>query len=338
MTRRSPATLGLPAALAVMTLVAGRAVAEVRFERGDDRVTVTVDGQPFTAYVFAGHPKPILFPVHGPGGIGLTRQYPLVDGVAGEAKDHPHHESFWFTHGNVNGHDFWATHPLAGKAEARSGPRVEHAKVVRTESGPRGVLETAARWLAPDGSVVCTDTRRVVFGAEPGARTIDHSITIHADHGPVTFGDTKEGTFAVRVHPALQPKDANGSTGATGRIVNAAGDVDGEAWGKAARWVDYSGMIDGKRVGVAILDHPTNLRHPTHWHARDYGLFAANPFGLHDFTKAAPGAGAHTIPSGGSLTFRHLVVLHEGDAEAADIEGRWQRWVNATTIDGKATP
>jgi len=128
------------------------------------------------------------------------------------------------------------------------------------------------------------------------------------------------------------------STGATGRIVNAAGDIDGEAWGKAARWVDYSGMIDGKQVGVAILDHPTNLRHPTHWHARDYGLFAANPFGLHDFTKAAPGAGAHTIPSGGSLTFRHLVVLHEGDAEAADIEGRWQRWVDATTIDGKATP
>ena len=73
MTRRSPATLGLPAALAVMTLVACRPVAEVRFERGDDRVTVTVDGQPFTAYVFAGHPKPILFPVHGPGGIGLTR-------------------------------------------------------------------------------------------------------------------------------------------------------------------------------------------------------------------------------------------------------------------------
>lgn len=310
-------------------LATGRAAAEVRLERLDDRVAVSVDGKPLTAYVVTGHPKPILFPLHGPTGASLTRHYPVADAMAGEAKDHPHHESFWFTHGSVNGHDFWAAHPLAAKAEARNGARIEHVEVRRAASGAEGVLETASRWLAPDGGVVCTDTRRMVFGAADGVRTIDHSITIHADHGPVTFGDTKEGTFALRVHPALQPKDANGSTGATGRIVNSGGDVDAAAWGKAARWVDYSGTIDGKTVGVAILDHPTNFRHPTHWHARDYGLFAANPFGLHDFTKAEPGAGAHTIPAGGSLTFRHLVVLHEGDAAAADIEGRWRRFAES---------
>lgn len=300
--------------------------AEVRLENLGDRVTVSVGGEPFTAYVFRGHPKPVLFPVLGPGGVGMTRQYPLVEGVPGEARDHPHHESCWFNHGIVNGHDFWATHPLAAKAEAKSGPRIEHVEVVKAVSGPEGVLETSARWLAPDGTAVCRDTRRVVFAAAAGVRTIDHSITIHADHGPVTFGDTKEGTFALRVHPALQPTDANGSSGATGRIVNSAGEVDAAAWGRRARWVDYSGTIDGRAVGVAILDHPANLRHPTFWHAREYGLFAANPFGLHDFTKAEPGAGAHTIPAAGSLTFRHLVVLHEGDAPAADVEGRWLRW------------
>ncbi|MFM8536755.1 MAG: PmoA family protein [Planctomycetaceae bacterium] len=333
-----PSRSVLIASLAAAVFAARGTSAEVRFERLDDRVAVSIDGKPFTAYVFQGHPKPILFPLIGPTESGLTRQYPVVEGVAGEAKDHPHHESFWFTHGSVNGHDFWASHPLAAKAESRAGPRIEHGSIVRTEAGAPGVLEATARWLAGDGRVVCTDTRRLVFGGGAGVRTIDHSITIHADHGPVTFGDTKEGTFALRVHPALQPTDANGSTGATGRIVNAAGDVDGAAWGKAARWVDYSGTVDGRAVGVAILDHPANLRHPTYWHAREYGLFAANPFGVNDFTKAAPGAGAHTIPSGGALTFRHLVVLHEGDEAAADIDARWRAWSAAADAVPQAAP
>lgn len=325
-------TMLLRAMLAGAALLAAeRTRAEVVFERQDDRIAVTVDGRPFTAYVFTGHPKPILFPVVGPTGTGLTRQYPIVDGVAGEAEDHPHHESVWFTHGRVNGLDFWSSHPLARAEAARRGPRIEHVEIRRAESGREGVLETASRWVGPDGAVVCTDTRRMVFASGAGARTIDHAITIHADHGPVTFGDTKEGTFGVRVHPALQLKDVHGSVGANGHIVNAAGETDGDAWGKAARWVDYSATIDGRKVGVAILDHPKNLRHPTHWHARDYGLFAANPFGLHDFTKAEPGAGDHTIPAGGSLTLRHLVVLHEGDAEAADIDGRWQAWAASSS-------
>lgn len=334
MTRRALAVGWMTVAVITLSVpVAGSATAEVVLERRDDRISVTVDGKPFTAYLLKGHPKPILFPLIGPTGSGLTRQYPIVEGVAGEAKDHPHHESFWFAHGSVNGLDFWASHPLAAKADARVGPRIEHGEVTRAESGAKGILEATARWVAADGTVVCTDARRLVFGADPGVRTIEHTITIHADHGPVTFGDTKEGTFAVRVHPALQPTDANGSTGATGRIVNASGDVDGAAWGKAARWVDYSGTIDGRTVGVAILDHPANLRHPTYWHAREYGLFAANPFGVHDFTKGAPGAGAHTVASGESLTFRHLVVLHEGAAAAADIDARWRAWSTDTRAD-----
>jgi hypothetical protein len=300
--------------------------ADVRLERRDDRVDVAVDGRPFTSYVFTGHRKPIMFPVHGPGGLPMTRSWPMVDGVAGEAHDHPHHESIWFTHGQVNGIDFWAVHPEAQSADARADNRIEHVEFVACRSGTVGVVETRNRWVAADGTVVCGDTRRIVFGGDEKARTIDHAITIHADRGPVTLGDTKEGTMALRVRTELQLRDADGSAGAAGKCLNSEGLRDADVWGKAARWVGYWGPVEGRTVGIAILDHPRNLRHPTHWHARDYGLFAANPFGLHDFTGVAKGTGDHVIPAGGSLTLRHLIVFHEGDPPAAGIEDRWQAW------------
>jgi hypothetical protein len=186
-----------------------------------------------------------------------------------------------------------------------------------------------------DGKVACTDSRRLTFAADAAGRTIDYAVTIHADHGPVKFGDTKEGTFGLRVPATLQTKDAHGSKGAAGHILNSEGQTDAAAWGQAARWVGYWGPVDGRTVGVAILDHPTNLRHPSLWHARDYGLVAANPFGLHDFTGAPAGSGDYTLPAGESRTFRYLVVLHEGETVAADIDGRWRRWAEAT---GAAKP
>ncbi|MFM7107462.1 MAG: PmoA family protein [Planctomycetaceae bacterium] len=312
---------------------AGRAAAgEVRLQRRDDRVDVTIDGEPFTSYVFAGHRKPILFPVRGPGGMAMTRSWPMVPDVAGEAHDHPHHESIWFTHGAVNGVDFWTSHPRAEKPGLRAENRIEQVELVRTEGGREGVVEARNRWVKADGAVVCTDLRRLVFAGDATSRTIDCTITIHADHGPVTFGDTKEGAMALRVPTPLQLKEAGGSAGAAGHCVNSAGDRDGDVWGRRARWVDYWGPVAGHSLGVAVLDHPDNLRHPTHWHARDYGVVAANPFGIHDFTGAAKGSGDHVIPAGGSLVLRYLFVFHEGDAEAAGIDARWQRWATMKDV------
>ena len=318
----------------VMIVLGGlAAAADVQVERAADRVVVTVDGKPFTAYVFTGHRKPILFPVIGPGGAAMTRSWPLVEGVAGEPQDHPHHESIWFTHGAVNGIDFWASHPRGQGPQHRADNRIEHVELVACAGGPVARIETRNRWVKADGTVVCTDSRTVQFTAAADVRTIDYAVTMHADHGPVVFGDTKEGTFGLRVPTTLQTKDANGSRGAAGHIVNSAGQRDADAWGKPARWVCYWGPVDGRTVGVAIGDHPANLRHPSRWHARDYGLVAANPFGLHDFAGAPKGSGDYTLPAGESRTFRYLVVLHEGDPETAGIEARWQRWADATKVE-----
>ena len=324
--------------LIALVCLQAAASAAVTLDRHDDRVDVSVDGKPFTSYIHAGHRKPILFPVHGPSGVPMTRSWPIVESVAGEAHDHPHHESIWFTHGIVNGIDFWTSSSKTDKPERDENNRIEHAEFLHAEGGDEGVIETRNRWVKADGTVVCTDTRRLVFGGDATTRTIDYSITIHADHGPVTFGDTKEGVMGLRVPTQLQIRDLDGSKGAAGHCINSEGQRDVDAWGKAARWVGYWGPIDGKTVGLAVLDHPGNLRHPTHWHARDYGLVAANPFGLHDFTGAVLGSGDHTIPAGESLTFRYLFVFHEGDSEAAGIEGLWKRWAAAAADGAKAAP
>jgi hypothetical protein len=322
-------------AAALACLACPVVAAEVRLERRADRIDVTIDGKPFTSYVFAGHRKPILYPVIGPGGAAMTRAWPIVEGVAGEPHDHPHHESVWFTHGAVNGVDFWAAHPRGVKPEHRVENRIEQTELVACEGGAEGRIETRNRWVKADGTVVCTDSRRVLFREADHRRTIDFQVTIHADHGPVTFGDTKEGTFGLRVPATLQTKDAHGSRGAAGRILNSEGQRDADAWGKPARWVAYWGPVDGKAVGLVVGDHPSNPRHPAHWHARDYGLLAANPFGLHDFAGAPAGSGDYTIPAGESRAFRYLVILHEGDTESVGAEGLWRAWARP---DGAAAP
>jgi hypothetical protein len=291
----------------------------ITLEERADRVVVAIDGEPFTEYLFQkdGLRRPVLFPIHGPHGLTLTRSWPVGPRLPGDPDDHPHHESFWFAHGDVNGHDFWAP---------RHGEKIEQVSLDHVGDGR---IEATSRWLAPDGTIVCTDRRVLAFSAEGDDRVIDHLITITASHGPLVFGDTKEGTMALRVRPELNSTQAKGGPPATGHYLNSAGDRNAAAWGKPAAWVDLSGILAGKSLGIACFDHPTNLRHPSCWHARDYGLFAANPFGLHDFTGAPQGSGRYELPAGKSLTLRHRWILHSGDAESAKVAERYALWAAA---------
>ncbi len=315
----SACSFGPPAAVLAAEAAPAAAAGRVGLDRHADRVVVTIDGQPFTEYRFQqeGLRRPVLFPLHGPHGLTLTRSWPVGPKAPGDPLDHPHHESFWFAHGDVNGHDFWAP---------RHGERIEQASL---DHAGDGRIEATNRWLAPDGSVVCTDHRVLAFAAEGDDRIIDHTITITASHGPLVFGDTKEGTMALRVRPELNLTQAPGGPPATGHYLNAGGDRDAAAWGRPAAWVDLSGTLDGRPVGIACFDHPTNLRHPSCWHARDYGLFASNPFGLHDFTGAAKGSGRFELPAGKSLTLRHRWLLHAGDAETARVAERYADWAKS---------
>jgi hypothetical protein len=231
-----------------------------------------------------------------------------------EERDHPHHQSLWFAHGAVNGHDFWT---------GRDGATIVHDAFLGRGTDERGAwVRSRNLWRAGD-AVVLTEERTLHFAASADERAIDFELALVATHGPVRFGDTKEGTFALRLAPTLR---ISGPV-ARGHALNSAGQRDKDCWGQRARWVAYSGPLDAARpaaeVCVALLDHPSNPRHPTWWHARDYGLFAANPFGVHDFDGAAPGTGDLELASGERLVFRYRLLVRTGPADGASLERAW---------------
>jgi len=223
-----------------------------------------------------------------------------------EKKDHIHQRSMWFTHGDVNKISFWHEQDKHGE--------IVHRQFVRLESGPEAVIVTRNDWLGPDGEKQCEDQRKLTFAVDGETRRIDFDITIKATNGPVKFGDTKEGTMGLRLAHSMAVDSKQG-----GRIVNSDGLTDSAAWGKQAAWVDYHGPVDGERVGIAILNHPTSYRFPTYWHVRTYGLFTANPFGWRDFKGAKSEDGSYTIPAGESITLRYRILFHKGDEKVGKI-------------------
>jgi len=275
------------------------------------RVEVRVAGKALTTYIPDDGPKPYYFPLNGPSGLPMTRSFPMAK-VQGEKYDHPHHRSFWFTHGSVNKVDFWSEAAGHGTIKETSRPTLVSGSAV-------GVIRTTDDWIGPDGKKVCEDERVVRFYATTKARVIDFEIVLKATAGPVTFGDTKEGMFGLRVPTSMDLTSKRG-----GKILNAEGITDKSAWGKASPWVDYSGPVGDKTVGVAILNHPASFRYPTTWHVRDYGLFAANPFGWHDFGQKT--SGEFTLPAGESIRFAYRIILHDGDATSADLPGAFHAY------------
>jgi hypothetical protein len=270
------------------------------------------DGQLLTQYLeLSGH-KPVLYPLIGPGGAAMTRSYPIAATRPGEREDHVHHRSLWFTHGEVNGVDFWAEGDGRGKIIQTD---------LRTEKTGDGVaIRTENAWQAPTGEKLLSDVRELVFHDVEGTRAIDFDIVLTAGDAPVVFGDTKEGSFGIRVAGTMKVDSEPG-----GSIVNSEGDQGAAAWGKRASWVDYTGPVDGQIVGVAILNHPASFNYPTRWHVRTYGLFAANPFGVHHFEGGEPTPGVKLEP-GESLTLRYRVLMHEGHTSQADIAEHWERY------------
>ena len=295
---------------------------EVTVTQLDGRLRVTIGGELFAEYVYQGYSRPIVYPIIGPHGIGMTRNWPMKEDVPGESHDHVHQKAMFLAHGWVNGANFFAESPGSGK--------IVHDKLLKIESGQqRGLIQTANKWVADDGVIVCTDTRTLTFHAVPGGRAIDWEITLHASHGEVKFGDDKHGLMAIRTHPNLRldndPK--RGVTTANGQTVNSEGVRGKDVFGKRADWIDYWGNIDERTVGIAIFDHPANPHHPTWWMARGYGYVAADPFGGHTIGGEPPGTGDLTIPASQSATFRYRYVFHEGTPEEARIAELYQRYV-----------
>lgn len=324
--------LGLP--------VVGQAQAprvEVVAREADRRVDVTVDGQPFTSYVWPTTlKKPTLYPIHSASGALVTRGWPLA-ARPGERVDHPHQVGLWFDHGDVNGFDFWNNSDAIPAARRAKMGTIVHRAVRRAAGGPgEGTLEVSADWVDSAGKPMLREDTRFVFRAAEGLRSIDRITTLTAVGGPVTFVDNKEGLIGMRVARALeQPSntpevftDAAGhattvpllnNDGVTGHYRSSEG-LEGDAvWGTRGRWTMLTGDVDGAPVTLAILDHPNNVGFPTYWHARGYGLFAANPLGTKVFSNGKEELNFQLAP-GKATTFRYRVLILSRTATPDQIE------------------
>jgi len=279
---------------------------------GGGRLEVRIDGDLFTRYHYGDEwPRPFLYPFTGPDGVGITRNYPMRDDVPNEMKDHPHHRSVWVAYGEVNGTDNWS--------EQEGHACIRHVCFEEVMGGPVfGRIRSVNSWISHDGAKQMEDVREFTFYNLSDERIVDVNIRFTATDGDVALTDTKEGgIISVRVATSM-----DGDRG--GSIINAYGGItEAETWGKPAHWVDYYGPVDGKTMGVTIMDHPLSFRYPTRWHVRDYGLFTANPFALQYYEPNRGFKGDYTIKNGEGIDFKYRLYVHEGDTEKAGVKEKY---------------
>jgi len=270
-----------------------------KIKESSEYLEVEIEDKLFTRYIYNKEGfKPYLYPILGPVDKSLTQLAP---------EDHPHHKSVWIAFGDVNGYDFWAEKEGCGK--------IVHEEVLKISEGPvLAYIKTKSKWITPEGALLLQDYRTIkVYNLPPEARILDIVVVLKALQNIVVFYDTKEGgIFATRVADEIDVKDG-------GKIVDSEGrEYERNVWGKRAKWCDYYGTINGVVAGYAIFDHPDNIRHPCHWHVRDYGMFCPNiSFRFPDFP------GYYELQKDETLKLKYRIYIHEGNHTEAKVSQKY---------------
>lgn len=338
--RRRSAWAALIAVAAMLTTANAQSGAvRITPNEAQRRVDVTIDGKPFTSYIWPTTlKKPVLWPIRAANGAVITRSYPL-EAKAGERSDHPHQVGLWFNHGHVNGFDFWNNSEAIKAEDAKKFGTIVHKKIVSANGGE---LKVEMDWVAGDGTTLLRENTTFVFAGSGHTRTVDRITTLTALDKKVVFTDNKEGVLGMRMtraleQPATKPEiftDASGkatkvpvldNSGVTGEYQSSEGRKGDAVWGTRGRWTLLGGKIDAHPVTVAILDHPKNPGYPTHWHARGYGLFSANMLGAKEFSKGQEELN-FSIEPGKSATFRYRVVILNAEPKPETIEAEWKKF------------
>ena len=308
---------------------------DVKLVRLDDKqkVEVYVDGKLFTIYQYPKNlEKPFLYPVYAPNGSVITRGYP-IEPRKGERVDHPHHIGIWFNHGNVNGLDFWNNSSAIPANKKDSYGHIVVQKVVKAESGKKGVLEVISNWDDNKGNTLLVENTKYIFSGDKDSRTIDHISTLTASDGTVTISDNKEGMFAIRVDRAFEMPSkesliftddkgnpttvkATDNTGVTGMYTSSSGLKGDAVWGTPEKWVVLSGVKDNTPISFGIFDNPKNPGYPGYSHARGYGLFSINNLGQNSYDSKKEKV-AYTLKKGESMTLRHRFYVQSGSELSA---------------------
>lgn len=295
----------------------------VEFRTHDNRVDVAIGGRPFTTYyVLPTVAKPYMMPLRTASEVVVTRGFPVEnDASAGDPKApsfEPHQRPLYWGHGNIDGLDFWQEQVFDRYYTDHQNQPYGHAKLLNIKTEGDSIN---AEFSLRDGSEreIARERQSFHFGGEGQTRTLDCEFTLTATAGPIVFGDTKEGSFGIRLAQELSGAGANmtNSEGAHG---------EKEIWGKPANWVSYGGQVGAQPVTVSVFDHPSSFRHPTTWHARAYGLFAANPFGWREFTRDSNKDGSWTVEADKKIVFKYRVLIADGKQSSQEIAQAYSKY------------
>jgi hypothetical protein len=316
------------AAACVLPVILRAASVELKQKAG--QIEIVIGGKPFTTYYFGSDvAKAYLMPLQTAGGCVISRPFPVGnDASKGDPKAssfEPHQRPLYFAHGNIDGLDFWGEAAFRKYYGSHSRQAFGHLADPKIEVLPgdsdSGTIRASFALEDPDARIIGRETQNITVRGDDRTRSIDLAFTLKASDGPLVLGDTKEGTFAIRLGPGLSAP--------RGHMINSrGGQGEKEIWGKPADWVDYYGTVGGHKVGIAVFEHPKSFRHPTTWHARAYGLLAANPFGLRDFTGDPAKDGSWTIPEGSSIEFRYRVVIYDGELSQAQLANAYSEYAS----------
>ena len=303
---------------------------DLKVNEAEKKVDVMVDGKLFTSYIYPDEiKKPVLWPLMSPAGNMLTRSFPLED-KEGDRADHPHHVGVWLNYGDVNGLDFWNNSEAIAPEKRDGYGTIFHRSIEKAESGKgSALLETSAAWESPDHIVMLEEQSSFSFIASENMRIIDRTTTLKAVIDEINFTDNKEGMFAIRVArelelPTEKPTNLVDSHGNVTRVelmdntlvkgdYRSADGVEGkEVWGTRCRWMKLASEINGEQVALVIIDHPSNVGYPTYWHARGYGLFAANTLGQKVFSEGENELN-FSLKKGESVSFKYRLVVAAED-------------------------
>lgn len=324
-----------------------KAKLELKVLENQSRVEVWMDEELFTSYRFESQlHKPVLYPIFAPGGMLVTRGFPL-EPRSSERVDHPHHVGLWLNFGDVNGFDFWNNSSAIPEEKKGAYGRIVHRELLRAEIiEGKGFLEVEMDWIAPDtdqAEILLSEQTSYVFQAWDNIRVIDRFTRLTALADRVVFTDNKEGMLAIRVDRAFElPSDRPvrltdesgkprekaelNNEGVSGWYRNSGGIEGKEVWGKRALWVKLGGKKEGQDVSMVLMDHPDNEGFPACWHAREYGLFSINNLGSKVFNEDYKRY-TYSLSKGEALTFRHRFVLAAGDLSEESIQEVYQAFI-----------
>jgi hypothetical protein len=323
--------LALVMSVAVMSSQAQNQAVKLVKAAKDKRIDVFIGGKPFTSFLYPDTlEKSVLYPIIAANGTEVTRGFPL-NTKAGDATDHPHHIGLWFNYENVNGLDFWNNSYAIPKDKKAKYGWIKTDKILQLTNGAKGLLAYHANWTNQKNDVLLEETTRFEFSGDKRNRIIDRVTTLTAQT-EVDFNDAKDGMLGLRLAhelqiPAVEDQKFTDDKGnvtiikgvadkiANGNYLTSEGIQGDAAWSTRGKWCKVYGKIGADSVSVAIIDHVNNPNYPTFWHARGYGLFAANPLGEKIFTNGKSAKNLH-LEKGESVTFRYRILVTQGNNTA----------------------